>query len=212
MRISMTTHAHQLKAFLLMLLGACMLSGCLSGSSPAVRFYVLSPVTPVDTPITGKPLAVEISTVHLPQYLDRPHIVTRSGNNRLKILQSHQWGGNLRKDMVRTLAVNLSRILHSPNITIAPHRSSTQADYRVSIEIIKFEKDVDGYVRLSAQWQVASGGERTALHTRIDTLSSAEPAPADDYDQMVAMMSQQYAELGKLIAQTIQQLQQKTGS
>ena len=192
-----------------MLFCITILSGCIGGSSPAVRFYVLSPITPVETTTSAKPLTVEISTVHLPQYLDRPHIVTRSGDNRLKILQGHQWGGNLRKDMVRTLAVNLSQLLDTPNISIAPHRSSTQADYRVSIEILKFEKDTDKHVRLSAQWQISSGIERTVLVTQISTLSSESPVPEDNYDEMVGMMSRQFGELGKLIAQAIQQLENK---
>ena len=63
------------------------LSGCLGGSSPAVRFYVLSPMSDSIPADGNNKLAVEISTIHLPQYLDRPHLVTRSGNNRLKILQ-----------------------------------------------------------------------------------------------------------------------------
>jgi len=200
-RLSIAAGKYRFFVFPLMLCTLLALSGCLGGSSPAVRFYVLSPIAPVDgTPPSEKPLAVEISTVHLPQYLDRPHIVTRSGDNRLKILQSHQWGGNLRKDMVRTLAVNLSQILNTPNVTIAPHRSSTQADYRVSIEVIKFEKDTDGHVRLSAQWQITAGIERTVLVTQITALSRESPAAADNYDEVVAMMSQQYGELGKLIA------------
>ena len=192
-----------------MLFCITILSGCIGGSSPAVRFYVLSPITPIETSTSAKSLAVEISTVHLPQYLDRPHIVTRSGNNRLKVLQGHQWGGNLRKDMVRTLAVNLSQLLDTPNISIAPHRSSTQADYRVSIEVIKFEKDTDEHVRLSAQWQISSGIERTVLITQISTLSSESPVPEGNYDEMVGMMSRQFGELGKLIAQAIQQLENK---
>ena len=198
MRSLITAHS-------LILLTSFILSGCIGGSSPVVRFYVLSPIAPTEAPAPSKPLAVEISTVHLPQYLDRPHIVSRSGDNRLKISQSHQWGGNLRKDMVRTLAINLSQLLHTPNVTIAPHRSSSKADYRVSIEILKFEKDTDGRVRLSAQWQITGGPERTVLTTEITTLSSKAPVPEGSHDDMVAMMSQQYGELAKLIAQAIQQ-------
>ncbi len=185
------------------------LSGCLGGSSPAVRFYVLSPMSDSIPADGNNKLAVEISTIHLPQYLDRPHLVTRSGNNRLKILQSHQWGGNLRKDMVRTLAVNLSRLLDTPNVTIAPHRSSTQGDYRVSIEIIKFEKDTDNHVRLTAQWQISSGIERKPLVTQISTLASHTATTQDNYDEVVAMMSEQYGELAKLIANAIQELETK---
>jgi uncharacterized lipoprotein YmbA len=188
------------------ILSMFVLTGCLGGSSPVVKYYVLNPLPDADMETGSKPLSVEISTIHLPQYLDRPHLVTRSSNNRLKILQSHQWGGNLRKDMVRTLAVNLSQLLDTPNVTIAPHRSSSQGDYRVSIEILKFEKDTDGRVKLSAQWQITSGIERTLLTTQMTTLSSDHPATEDNYEEVVAMMSNEYGELARVIASTIQQI------
>jgi uncharacterized lipoprotein YmbA len=205
----MNVGRYRLFALTLVVFAMTGLAGCLGGSSPAVRFYVLSPIT--ETPATDpeKPLAIEISSVHLPQYLDRPHLVTRSGNNRLKILQSHQWGGNLRKDMLRTLAVNLSQLLNTPNVTIASHRSTALGDYRISIEIIKFEKDTDNHVRLSAQWQITTGIELKPLITEITTLSSDSPATEDNYDEVVAMMSEQYAELAKIIASAIQNLESK---
>jgi uncharacterized lipoprotein YmbA len=122
----------------------------------------------------------------------------------LTILQSHQWGGNLRKDMMRTLAINLSRLLNTPNVTIAPHRSSSQSDYRVSIEVLKFEKDADNHVKLTAQWQVTSGIERTLLATQMNTLSSAKPVTPDNPEEIVAMMSDEFGELARIIAETIQ--------
>lgn len=186
------------------LLCLSLLTGCLGSSSPVVKFYVLSPLPEVTGDTDSRPLAIEISTIHLPQYLDRPHIVTRSSDNRLTILQSHQWGGNLRKDMMRTLAINLSRLLNTPNVTIAPHRSSSQSDYRVSIEVLKFEKDADDHVRLTAQWQITSGIERALLATQISTLSSAKPVPPGNPEEVVAMMSDEFGELARIIAETIQ--------
>lgn len=180
-----------------------LLAGCLGGSSPAVRYYVLSPLPETESTPESSTLSIEIATIHLPQYLDRPHLVIRSGDNRLKILQSHQWGGNLRKDMMRTLAINLSQLLQTPNVTIAPHRSATQGDYRVTIEILKFEKDTDNRVKLTAQWQLTSGIERKQLATKMSMLSSDKPAPDDNYDEVVAMMSEQFSLLARDIAQTI---------
>jgi len=62
---------------------------------------------------------------------------------------------------------------------------------------------------LSAQWQITRGMERTPLVTEITTLSGDSPAAEDNYDEVVAMMSQQYGELAKLIAQAIRQLESK---
>ena len=203
------SYMHPLRLAGLFTMLLVMLSGCFGGSSPVVRYYVLSPLDDSMAAGDSNKLAIEISTIHLPQYLDRPHLVTRSGDNRLKILQSHQWGGNLQKDMVRTLAVNLSQLLNTPNVTIASHRSATQGDYRVSIEIIKFEKDTDNHVRLMAQWQITRGVLRKPLVTDITTLASESAADPDNYDEVVAMMSQQYGELAKLIATAILELESK---
>lgn len=209
MRLPININLNRSIALTLALLGSLLLSACLGGSGPAVRYYVLSPLQEVESAAASQALSIEISTIHLPQYLDRPHLVTRSGNNRLKILQSHQWGGNLRKDMLRTLAVNLSQLLDTPNVTIAPHRSTGDSDYRVSVEIIKFEKDTDNHVRLSAQWQITTGQEGKPLATEITTLSSAAAASPDDYDEVVAMMSQQFGELARLIADAINKQESK---
>jgi len=173
---------------------------------------VLSPITPIESPSSAKPLSIEISTVHLPQYLDRPHIVTRSGNNRLKVLQGHQWGGNLRKDMVRILAVNLSQLLNTPNVSIAPHRSSTQADYRISIEIIKFEKDSDNKVRLSAHWRITNGKTGKIAAVRITDLESDALPPASNYADTVTTMAALYGQLGRIIADTIIQVKDNTAA
>ncbi len=48
-----------------------------------------------------------------------------------------------------------------------------------------------------------------AVAVLITTLSSKSPAPKDNYDEVIAMMSQQYGELGKLIAKAIQQQETK---
>ena len=196
--------------FPLVLTALCLsvLTGCLGGSSPPVKFYVLNPTTTQQPSTRDSDLAIEIATIDLPQYLDRPHLVARSGDNRLKILQSHQWGGNLRKDMMRTLAINLSQLLDTANVSIAPHRASSLNSYRVVIEILQFEKGIDDHVRLSAQWRITRGVERENLATQITTIKSERPAEKDNYDDVVAIMSTQFGELATSIAETIKQLEQ----
>jgi len=77
------------------------LTGCIGGSSPAIKFYVLNPVNAQSQDDSeASPLHIEITAVRLPQYLERPQIVTRTGDNRLLLSEFNQWGGNLRKDML----------------------------------------------------------------------------------------------------------------
>jgi uncharacterized lipoprotein YmbA len=180
-----------------------MTAGCLGGSNPT-RYYVLSPIhVPATQEQNTKPLHVEIKTVRLPNYLDRSQIVSRSGNDRLHFSDNHQWGGNLRKDMIRTLSVNLSRQLNTPHVTVAPHRGAVLPDYRVEVEIFKFEKDTDGKVHLSAKWRVISGHDHKIQMTQITELSSESTLPGDDYDALVASMVTLYGRLSQVIADII---------
>lgn len=60
-----------------------VLCGC--AASPKADFYTLSPaVVPVDTPPAG-PIAVLITVVTVPDLVDRPQIVVRSGDNKVDI-------------------------------------------------------------------------------------------------------------------------------
>ncbi|TNF91732.1 MAG: membrane integrity-associated transporter subunit PqiC [Gammaproteobacteria bacterium] len=179
------------------------MAGCLGSSNPT-RYYVLSPIdTAPAQDKSNEPLHIEITAVRLPHYLDRAQVVIRSGNDRLHFSDNHQWGGNLRKNLIRTLSVNLSRRLNTPNVTMSPHRSADLPDYRVEVEIIKFEKDTDGKVHLSAKWRISSGHDQKIRITQTANLNTASALPDDDYDAIVASMVSLYGELSQIIATEI---------
>jgi len=190
---------------LLLILGSMLfLSACIGGSSPATRYYMLDPVAASkDGSGTDKQLHVEIKTVRLPQYLERPQIVTRKEGNQIRLSEANQWGGNLRKNMTRTLAVNLSRMLATPNIAVMPYRGVAQPDFRIEVEIIKFELASDGKVYLSAQWRISSNKGSRDITTQISELSSNPVGTADDYTETVKSMAKLYAELSQQIASKV---------
>lgn len=185
------------------LLGALLLGGCLGGSSPPVRYYLLDPQPTNAEKTQNNKLHIEIAAVELPQYLDRPQIVTRTGDHQLKLSELNQWGGNLRKNMLRTLAVNISNRLDTANVAIAPHPSSVMSAYRVEVEVMRFEYDSDQHVHLGAQWRISTGLERKPILTRIATLKSDSPLEASDYNAIISTMSKLYAELSDDIASGI---------
>jgi len=192
---------------LVFLLAGSFLSGCITTSHPATRFYVLNPLDPgvslvSKTDQTGS-LSVEVASLHLPQYLERPQIVTRSSKNRLELAEYRQWGGNLRKNMMRVLAQNLSRLLATPHIAIYPYRPTISPDFRVELEVMHFERDSDGQVRLSAQWRLSSGKDRKPLTTRITDLASPVSHKGTDFEHTVSAMSKLFGELSQIIGSAI---------
>ncbi len=189
------------------------LVGCGTSKAPATRFYVLTSLDPgvpfVTEPHLKAPLAVEVSSLHLPQYLERPQIVTRSTENRIELAEFHQWGGNLRKNMMRVLARNLSQLLATPQISIFPHSPQAAPDFRVDLEIMKFERDPQGKVQLSAQWRVSGSGDRKALITQFTDLESPPVETGHDLEPTVSAMSALWGELSQEIGRVLLQLARK---
>jgi len=194
-----------MKMFFSALLMVILLTGCFGtgGKKVATKYYLIDPVESDALNLTlDKPLAIEIIDVHIPQYLERFHIATRVGKNRLKFSDSNQWGENLRKNLMRTLSRNLSRLLSTQDIGTPLNRSSSLPDYRVQVYIDQFELGVDHKVRLVARWQISVTDmpEPLAIHNK-EMLSPA--IEGNDYDQMVTMMRQLYGELSRQIAESI---------
>ncbi len=180
-----------------------LLTACAGGGAPpAPRYYVLTPVSVANVVEGQSTLSIELVSLRLPHYLERPQIVTRSASNRLVLNDWHQWGGNLRKEMTHVLARNLSERLGTPDVAVAPFSAAGSPDARVALEVMQFERGPDGRVQLSVQWRI-TGANARPLQTRFtDLLSETVHAPAD-FDGTVAAMSALLGELSRIIADAI---------
>lgn len=182
-------------------LAAALATGC--GSAPPTRLYVVTPLdaTAAAVPVPGT--RVVVAGVRLPQYLERPQLVTRSGDNQLQVQEFHQWGGNLAKDLTRVMAENLSQLLRSDAVVAAPHTLRLRPDYRVEVEVLRFERGADARVYLTAKWWLMRGADGALLASPTTVLSSEPSAAAPAFEPTVAAMSRAYGELSRAIAQEI---------
>jgi uncharacterized lipoprotein YmbA len=185
---------------------ATLLGGC--SSAPATRFYTLDPVAAPARPQeaaarAAKPLTIVVTDVRLPQYLDRPQIVTRGSDQRLNFAEYEHWGGSLRDEMIRILAENLGRLLPNDRVIAAPHPVPLQPDYRLALEVQRFERDADGRVRLVARWWLTRGADLAPLASPEATLAAA--AGGSSTDALVQSMSAVYGELAQAIARSLPQ-------
>lgn len=184
------------------LLPALLLAGCLGKGGTTTHYYLVDPVP--SQAVTGATPAVEIMDLEIPQYLERFQIATRSGANGIVYAEYHQWGEALRKNLLRTLARNLSGLLGTTDIATPLNRSLAAPDWRVQVHVDQFEQDVDGHVRLKARWQVLDS--RTAAAAPVSgaaELESEEAFGRGDYGPMVAAMGALYGELAGRIAADI---------
>ena len=195
----MANRPNRKRALLPALLLALTLGACATGGA-TTRYYVLNPLPAgAEAPADTGGLSIEVASLRLPQYLERPQLVTRSADNRLELAEFHQWGGNLRKNMSRVLARNLSQLLATPHVAIAPNRPPTPPDARVELEVMQFERTADGRVRLTAQWRLVDTAGGRAVATRFTELVSDTRHP-EDFEGTVAAMSRLYGELSRVIA------------
>jgi uncharacterized lipoprotein YmbA len=186
--------------FIVSLLSACMGGG----ATTPIRYYLVDPVEyPSESIKAVKPLSIEILDLHIPQYLERFQIASRSSESRLEFSEDNQWGENLRKNLLRSVARNLSRLLSTIDIGTPLNRSSSSPDYRVQIHIEQFEQDIDNKVKLIARWQLTSGSQSKSLGVFSAELQSEQILEEENYDQMISSMRQLYGELSERIADTI---------
>jgi uncharacterized lipoprotein YmbA len=187
-----------------------VLVGCRS-AAPPVEFYTLSalnPATEKANPSVAAPnIAVGVGPVEIPQALDRPQIVTRTGPNKLTLDEFHRWAGSLQADFARVLAEHISLLLSIDQVAVYPWEVGFAPDYRIALDIRSFEGQWGKNVLLDVIWQITdrSGAKTLAVNKSIIT----EPLPTASYDALVAAQSQAIAQLSREIAQEIRDLQAK---
>lgn len=188
-------------AILTVLLLTATLTGC-SRTTPA-RFYMLNdlPGTEAKAPMAvSKPcFTLGIGPVEMPDYLDRPQIVTQVSPNELQLGDFDQWAEPLGKTFMRILADNLAALLCVEEINLYPSES-TAVDYQVVATVTRFHGLADGTVALTAQWQVMEGGGKVVARKRT---TIREPMGGQGYAALVAAQSKALAQLSREIADAI---------
>jgi uncharacterized lipoprotein YmbA len=136
---------------------------------------------------------IEVGPVTVPDYLERPQVVTRVSSNELRLSESNQWVEPLEQNIARVIAENLSTLLTCERVVFYPAMQSIPVDYQVAVQIIRFDADEEGATVLEALWRITgAAGETIAPEKRSRFESSARELT---YDAIAAEMS---AVLGKL--------------
>ena len=105
--------------------------------------------------------------MHLPEYLDRPQIVTEVSENQYQLDERHRWAERLDENIGRTLSQFLADRLGVEQIVRFPWPQKQTIDYQVLITVLELHQAADGNSKLLAQWQIRHK-EQTALIKRFD--------------------------------------------
>lgn len=174
-------------------------AGC--GSTPASRFYTLnSPAVPAATPSN---VSVSVGPVSIPGSVDRPQIVVNTGANQLGLDEFNRWAAPLQTDISRAVAENLAALLGATRVTQFPQTLSADADFRVTIEVQRFESTLGESTMLDAVWSVrrSKDGKSETGRSRV-----RETVPQNGYDALVAAHSRAVARMSQDIADAVRAL------
>lgn len=169
------------------------------GRSPRVTFYSLMPKVESETAVTSKAAAsVLVAQVTLPEVVDRPQLVERVGANRVEILETHRWAEPLKSEIPRLVAENLGQLLGSDKVWSYPQNISADADYRVSMDIQRFECTPGEKVTIDAHWMIrrTAGGlskkGHSVIHEPVD--KQGRESQVDAYSRALLAVSREMAE------------------
>ena len=176
---------------------AMIITGC--GGSQQSRFYVLTenPVPASRTPTTSATRTIALGAVQLPAALDRPQMARRVGSDEISYAEYERWAEPLDEMVRRVLIVDLDSRL-APGMTLIENRAASPASLTISVDILRFDADATGLVKLDARWEMLgrAGGLVGAPHNaRI-----VEPGSGRDAAVIATTMSRAVADLAGEIA------------
>lgn len=188
-----------------LLLGLAALAGC--ANNPGIeRYYTLRAQSPVRTASAPEPRSTSVSVgpVRIAEVVDRPQLVLRVAENRVRIVDGHRWAEPLKRAIPVVLAQNLARQLPTAKIAVHGESAGRDAELRVQLDIRRFDSMPSEAVVLEGVWsvrRVADGATRTGSFALREALDGASyEAIVAAHEQTLARLSESLAEVAGALA------------
>jgi uncharacterized lipoprotein YmbA len=177
--------------------------GC--AHTESAKFYVLNSLagnpSEVQTEENKLKVVLGIGPIKLPEYLDRPQIMSRTGGNKLEYTEFHQWAEPLKDNFARVLGENLSVLIPTNQIHLYPWRRSAGIDYQLEVDVISFEGSLEGDSVLTVRWTLYGKDRDKALILEKSTFK--QTATGKDYEAMVSALNQTLEQFSRVVDKAI---------
>lgn len=190
------------------LLATALLAGC--GSSPPETFHALTRYASDQAPAsaTTRGYGVLVGPVSLPDAVNRPQLVIRTGPGHFELREQQRWAGPLSADIAQALAEDLTLALpqayvysqlRSPAHALSPR-------FRVAVDVQRFESRLRGEGAgsvLDAAWvvtEVASGRKYACRSV------ARAPLQGRGYDALIVAHQTALAGVSEQVAAVVSQL------
>lgn len=188
----------------------CLLLILLVGCATSIpsRFYLLSPIKNGSTEVQRSDdipcVSIGIGPVSLPEYTNRPQIVTLTSQNELSVAQFDLWAEPLPDTFSRVIAENLTQLLCTKRVYLFPWKASIKPDYIVEAEVMEMNGDLGKKAFLQVQWAIWGVGKSRELVQKRSAYS--EPVRDRTYNGLVQAYSSMVGQLSRDIARGIEGL------
>ena len=184
---------------LIITMSLLVIAGC--APTPPPTYYQLEESANIQLSGIERGVAVGVGPLNLPSYLDRPQIVTRATEHRLELSEFNRWAEPLKESLLRVIAVNLSNQLESTRIFVIPRRSSgVPLEYKVEINVARFDGRLGGEVLLVARW-ILTDRESQVISTKVSIIR--EQSSGEGYDALIDAQNETLRTLSNEIAEAI---------
>lgn len=169
------------------------LIGCVNigkGTVDPTQFYLLNaPGWENRQEPTGQEdgLVIGVGPVSIPGYLKRHQIVTRNTDNEIQLADFHRWGEHLEDGIPRVIAENISSQMPDDWVIVYPWRKDVRPDFRVSVEVYRFDAVFEGNATLNVQWILLGQDRKDVLLKR--QADYTRPVTGESYGDIVAAES-----------------------
>ncbi|GAA4016183.1 PqiC family protein [Actimicrobium antarcticum] len=173
---------------------------CACASPPAEHFYTLDAVAHGSPPAPGNSaLSIRLGPVNLPEMVDRPQLVLRSGPNEVRLMEARRWAESLRSAIPRVIGSNLKRQWQDVQVSSTLDGTTAPARYSVAIDILRFDSTLGEAVELEARWRIRRDGKSL----QAGSMAWREPVQGAGYEDLAAAHDRALASLSRQLATSI---------
>jgi uncharacterized lipoprotein YmbA len=191
----------------LALCASLLLTAC--APTPPTNFYMLEALNqPVGISSTvAKKRLIGLGPLSLPALVDRKQIVTRDENNTIQMAEFHQWAAPLNDNVLSVLRKNVAAL--QPNVIVRAYPWSVygEMDYRVIIDISRFDSQLGKSANLEANWAIMEEKNHTIISNGQTNLQQA--LNDANYSTVVQAQNKLLSEFSRQLSAALQQLPQK---
>lgn len=190
-------------SFTAVLLATALVSGCSILGAPAPdasRYFVLSSSDGATIDAAARRLSevhFGLGPVRLPGYLDTQGLVRTGANGSVEYVPNAFWAEPLAPGFARALLYRTGARLGTPHGIAYPWYSTTRVDWKVPVDVLRFEATSDGRAVLVARWSVQRGSDSSTVAGGESTF---EENVGKDPAEVVAGLSRCIDRLAEAIA------------